>query len=164
MGAAAQAGRDKLTLVAPPALEAFGLWVEQLIAESTGKNGTGVVPIAGEPLGRSGRLRQRSPVRPDARGTAPPARTRATPASAPSRRRGAPVVDIDLPEPLALGAEFVRWEIATAVAGALLGINPFDEPNVQQAKDATNVLLTDFKTKGRLPIAGARPARSTASR
>jgi hypothetical protein len=65
----------------------------------------------------------------------------------------APLVEIDLPEPAALGAEFLRWEIATAVAGALLGINPFDQPNVQQAKDATQTLLTQYKTTGRLPIA-----------
>jgi transaldolase/glucose-6-phosphate isomerase len=65
----------------------------------------------------------------------------------------APIVEIDLPEPAALGAEFLRWEIATAVAGALLGINPFDQPNVQQAKDATQALLTQYKTTGRLPIA-----------
>jgi hypothetical protein len=65
----------------------------------------------------------------------------------------APVVEIDMPEPAALGAEFMRWEIATAVAGAILEINPFDQPNVQQAKDATNGLLAEYKTKGRLPIA-----------
>jgi transaldolase/glucose-6-phosphate isomerase len=64
----------------------------------------------------------------------------------------APVVEIELPEPSALGAEFVRWEIATAVAGALLRINPFDEPNVQQAKDATRSLLAEYAAKGRLPI------------
>jgi len=63
-----------------------------------------------------------------------------------------PVVEIDLAEPLALGAEFVRWEIATAIAGALMRINPFDEPNVQQAKDATRVLLNQHKTMGALPI------------
>jgi transaldolase/glucose-6-phosphate isomerase len=65
----------------------------------------------------------------------------------------APIVEIALPEPAALGADFMRWEIATAVAGALLGINPFDQPNVQQAKDATQTLLTQYKTTGRLPIA-----------
>ena len=65
---------------------------------------------------------------------------------------GAPVVEIDLLEPAALGAEFMRWEIATAVAGALLQINPFDEPNVQQAKDATTTLLNQYKATGRLPV------------
>jgi transaldolase / glucose-6-phosphate isomerase len=64
----------------------------------------------------------------------------------------APIVEIDLPDPLALGAEFIRWEIATAVAGAILKINPFDQPNVQQAKDATHALLTEYQAKNRLPI------------
>src|SRR5262249_36682453 len=73
----------------------------------------------------------------------------------------APRVEIDLHDPLALGAEFVRWEVATAVAGALLGIDPFDQPNVQQAKDATQTLLTQFKATGRLPIAA--PDRTLAS-
>jgi glucose-6-phosphate isomerase len=152
MGAAAQDGRDKLTLVAPPALDAFGLWIEQLIAESTGKNGKGIVPIAGEALGDSGvyggdrlfaRVRVHGAPGEDARD----AGIRGLAAA------NAPIVDIDLPEPLALGAEFMRWEIATAVAGALLAINPFDQPNVQQAKDATSGLLAEYKTHGRLPIA-----------
>ena len=145
-------GRDKLTLVLPPALEPFGLWVEQLIAESTGKNGTGVVPIAGETLGGAGALRPRSVLRAAAaarivrRGDARHRRARSR------GRAAAPVAEIELPEPSALGAEFVRWEIATAIAGALLGINPFDEPNVQQAKDATRTLLDTYKSQGRLPV------------
>ena len=152
MGASAGDGRDKLTLVAPPALDAFGLWVEQLIAESTGKNGSGIVPIAGEPLADAAvygldrlfvRMRVHGAPGEDARDAGIRAVTSML----------APVVEIDLPEPLALGAEFMRWEIATAVAGAILTINPFDQPNVQQAKDATNVLLTEYKTRGRLPIA-----------
>ena len=68
------------------------------------------------------------------------------------KQAGKPVVEISMTTPLDLGAEFVRWEIATAVAGALLGINPFDEPNVQQAKDATRVLLDQYKAAGRLPV------------
>jgi transaldolase/glucose-6-phosphate isomerase len=152
MGAWAQNGRDKLTLVAPPALDAFGLWVEQLIAESTGKHGTGIVPIAGEPLAAPDaygidRLFVRMRVPGAAGEDAGDAAVQALEST------HAPVVEIDLPEPMALGAEFIRWEIATAVAGALLKINPFDQPNVQQAKDATNVLLKEFKTTGRLPIA-----------
>ena len=152
MGVGAKDGRDKLTLIAPPALDAFGLWVEQLIAESTGKNGTGIVPIAGEPLAAPAvygidrlfvRMRMHGAPGEDAR----EAGVRALKSAL------TPVVDIDLPEPLALGAEFMRWEIATAIAGAILEINPFDQPNVQQAKDATNVLLTEYRTKGRLPIA-----------
>jgi glucose-6-phosphate isomerase len=137
MGAGARAGRDKLTLIVTPRLEPFGLWVEQLIAESTGKKGTGIVPIAGEPLVDpatygSDRLFVRMNVT-DAFHVA------------------APVVDITLEEPAAIGAEFVRWEIATAVAGGLLHINPFDEPNVQQAKDATRKLLDEYKSTKRVP-------------
>jgi glucose-6-phosphate isomerase/transaldolase/glucose-6-phosphate isomerase len=154
MGAAAKNGRDKLTLVCPPSLDAFGLWIEQLIAESTGKDGKGIVPIAGEPIADPARygvdrlfVRMRVPGASDE--DARDAAVRALMAAQ------TPVVGIDRPEANALGAEFVRWEIATAVAGAILEINPFDQPNVQQAKDATNALLKQFKTNGRLPIAAA---------
>src|SRR3954469_4553923 len=128
MGACARGGRDKLTLIAPPALDAFGLWIEQLIAESTGKQGTGIVPIAGEPLAApeiygADRLFVRMSV-PGANGEE--AREAGVHALQSTK---APIVEIDLPEPAALGAEFVRWEIATAVAGAILEINPFDQPN-----------------------------------
>jgi len=149
IGAAATAGRDKLTLIVPPSLEPFGLWVEQLIAESTGKNGTGVVPIAGEPVGDAAvygsdrlfvRLRTSEPDGAD--------RTLQALASA-----GAPILEIGWPEPAAIGAEFARWEIATAVAGGLLKINPFDEPNVQQAKDATKKLLLQYQSDHRFPAA-----------
>ena len=121
MAASAKAGRDKLTLKVPPELEPFGLWVEQLVAESTGKQGKGVIPIAGEP--------------PDA-------------ALGDDRF----VVSIDLPNRLALGGEFFKWEFATATAGFLLDINPFDEPNVQQAKDATRALLGAYTSQGKLPV------------
>ena len=136
MGTAAKAGRDKLTLVLPDAFASFGLWVEQLVAESTGKNGTGIVPIAGEPLAKQPAYgNDRLFVDAGANASSLPG----------------PAVRIGWTDPLALGAEFVRWEVATAVAGALLDINPFDEPNVQQAKDATNRLLDAFKSKGALP-------------
>jgi glucose-6-phosphate isomerase len=146
IGAAARAKRNKLTLVLPENLERFGLWVEQLVAESTGKNGVGVVPIAGEAVGDPhlyGHDRAfvvlRHPDEPVRRNWSPQDLERV------------PMVTIAVPEPNALGAEFVRWEIATAVAGALLGINPFDEPNVQQAKDATRVLLDRYKIDHHLP-------------
>jgi glucose-6-phosphate isomerase len=158
MGAGARAGRDKLTLVVPPGLDAFGLWVEQLIAESTGKNGTGIVPIAGEKAGPPsayGDDRLFACVRIEAGANDD---TREIPPGTLAIAQ-APHLDIDLHGPLALGAEFVRWEIATAVAGALLGIDPFDQPNVQQAKDATQALLTDFTSTGRLPIAPADRTR-----
>jgi len=149
MGAAAKAGRDKLTLLLPDSLEPFGLWVEQLVAESTGKSGAGIVPIAGEPLATPAaygpdrlfvRLRLNGSFEEEMR-DAEVRELKATPL---------PVVETDLLEPSALGAEFVRWELATAIAGALLGINPFDEPNVQQAKDATRKILEGFKSHGRL--------------
>ena len=164
MGSAARMGSDKATLVVPPLFEPFGLWVEQLVAESTGKQGVGVVPIAGEPPGA-----------PDVYGTdrlfvhvrvGTTGETHAATVGA-LRAAGAPVVTVDVAEPLALGAEFVRWEIATAVAGAILDVNPFDEPNVQQAKDATRVLLDRYKKDGHLPeMAGDAPlaaARATLS-
>ena len=147
MAAGAQAGHDKLTLVSPPALEPFGLWVEQLVAESTGKEGVGVAPIAGETPDRvesysSDRLFVRLAL--DNR-----ADDRLDVADLKAGHR--PVIEIDLAEPLSLGAEFIRWEIATAIAGALLRINPFDEPNVQQAKDATRKLLDQYGSTGALP-------------
>jgi transaldolase/glucose-6-phosphate isomerase len=154
MGAGALDGRDKLTLIAPPSLDAFGLWIEQLIAESTGKQGTGIVPIVGEPLAGPDvygtdrlfvRMRVAGAEGEDARDAAVEA-FKSTPS---------PIVDVVLSEPTALGAEFVRWEVATAVAGAILKINPFDQPNVQQAKDATNALLKEFKANGQLPGAAA---------
>jgi transaldolase/glucose-6-phosphate isomerase len=152
MGAGAKSGRDKLTLIVPPALEAFGLWVEQLVAESTGKQGVGVIPIAGEVLGPAAaygsdrifvRLRSDGDAAENQRD------------GAVSQLTSSPVLTIGFAEPAALGAEFVRWEVATAVAGAILGVNPFDEPNVQQAKDATKVLLDRHAIDGRLPVAPA---------
>jgi glucose-6-phosphate isomerase len=148
IGAAARAKRNKLTLILPESLERFGLWVEQLVAESTGKNGVGVVPIAGETVGDPhvyGHDRAfvvlRHPDEPVRRNWSPLDLERV------------PIATISFSEPSALGAEFVRWEIATAVAGALLGINPFDEPNVQQAKDATRVLLDRYQKEHQLPTA-----------
>ncbi|MBI4477973.1 MAG: hypothetical protein HY654_12420 [Acidobacteria bacterium] len=122
MACGASQGLDKLAIELGPSLESFGLWVEQLVAESTGKNGKGIVPIVGEPL---------------ARAVQPTDRVH---------------VSVDLPTPEAIGGEFMRWEIATAAAGALLGVNPFDEPNVRQAKEATASLLEAYKTNGHLPI------------
>src|SRR5262245_10420234 len=137
MGVAARAGRDKLTLDVPEDFEPFGLWVEQLIAESTGKNGTGIVPVSGERANPSVFGSDRLVVR--ISGSKKPA-------------PAAPSVDLHMPEPAAIGAEFVRWEIATAVAGALLHINPFDEPNVQQAKDATRRILDGYQQSRQLAL------------
>ena len=146
IAAAGLSGRDKLTLCLPPRLEPFGLWVEQLVAESTGKQGKGIVPICGEAddvaLGDD-RFVVRLTL-----GGEPPAS-----GGAPSERAAdMPTFSIDLPDLTALGAEFFRWETATATAGLLLDINPFDEPNVQQAKNATRVLLDTYSDQGRLGL------------
>src|SRR5262249_40363117 len=135
VGTAARAGRDKLTLVVPPGLDAFGLWVEQLIAESTGKQGTGVIPIAGESLTTAahyGGDRLFVRILPGEAWRERLTIDWSSYESALAALEGteAPIVDIQIDEPEALGAEFVRWEIATALVGALLEINPFDEPNV----------------------------------
>jgi len=151
MGAAARMGRDKLTLVTAPRLEPFGLWVEQLIAESTGKKGTGIVPVAGESLGAPETYgHDRLFVRLRLHGGDADEHARDGKVER-LRAAGHPIVTIHLVEPEAIGAEFVRWEIATATAGALLGINPFDEPNVQQAKDATKSLLRRYVGEQALP-------------
>ena len=145
IAAAALAGRDKLTLSLPARLASFGLWVEQLVAESTGKQGKGIVPISGEARDVAGGD-DRVIVRLALGGE--PRRAGDTPLE---RAAPVPTISIDMPDLAALGAEFFRWETATATAGLLLDINPFDEPNVQQAKDATRVLLTTYSRQGRLP-------------
>jgi glucose-6-phosphate isomerase len=146
LGAAAREGRDKLTLLLPPELEPFGLWVEQLVAESTGKNGVGVVPIAGERTTTASAYgHDRLFVDVSRRGRGQDAVAAGLEAS------GHPTATIEWDELTSLGAEFVRWEVATAIAGALLEINPFDEPNVKQAKDATTTLLNTYQSEGALP-------------
>ncbi|HLH21873.1 MAG TPA: bifunctional transaldolase/phosoglucose isomerase [Chloroflexota bacterium] len=146
LGASALAGRDKITLVLPDAIAAFGDWVEQLLAESTGKQGKGLVPVVGEPLGAPGVYgNDRLFVALTLEGEAPNARLAAL------QQAGQPVVTIPLRDTLDLGGEFFRWEFATAVAGVVLGINPFDEPNVQESKDNTKRVLEEFQRLGRLP-------------
>jgi transaldolase/glucose-6-phosphate isomerase len=131
IGEAALAGRNKLTLVVPAPLSTLGYWIEQLIAESTGKEGRGVVPIEGEPLGTpSVYAEDRLFI---AIGDDPALRA--------LEEAGHPVVRLPYRDPYQLSAEFFRWEFATAVAGHILEINPFDQPNVQEAKDATNNIL-----------------------
>ena len=153
MATAAANGRDKLTLLLPPAFAAFGLWVEQLVAESTGKRGAGIVPIAGEPPQASygaDRCFVEITFEGSSADSAVLARARAS---------GAPWMTIDVPQVTDLAAEFLRWEVATAIAGLVLGVNPFDEPNVKQAKEATKALLDTYARDGRLPIPRAdRPA------
>lgn len=147
MGEAALAGRDKVTFIVPPRLASFGLWAEQLIAESTGKEGKGIVPVAGEMVGA-----------PEVYGEdrlfvylTLEGETRLDAAVAALERAGHPVVRLRIPDVSWLGAEFYRWEMATAVAGAILGINPFDEPNVKESKDNTRRALEQYVAEGRLP-------------
>jgi glucose-6-phosphate isomerase len=145
MGAAANEGRDKLTLLLPEQLAPLALWIEQLVAESTGKHGKGIVPIAGE-TEAAATADDRVVVR---------VRLDGDPGNdsiyAALKAAGVPTITIEMSGLDALGAEFIRWEIATAVAGRLLEINPFDEPNVQQAKDATRALLDAYATHRELP-------------
>jgi transaldolase/glucose-6-phosphate isomerase len=149
IAAAARGGRDKLTLVIAPAVAALGGWLEQLVAESLGKHGLGVIPVAGEALGtpRSyGDDRLFVQVR---LASAPaPEQDRAVAAL---ERSGAPVVRIDVAHPDDLGQEFFRWEMATAVAGAVLGVNPFDQPDVEAAKVAARKVTAAFEQSGALP-------------
>ena len=154
MGVFAQQGRDKLTLVTSPSISSFGLWVEQLIAESTGKGGLGIVPVAGEPL--MTKFGSPNPPQADDRlfvylrldGDENDESDEAIQAIESS---GQPVVRLDLRDKYDLGAEFFCWEMGTAVAGAILSINPFDQPNVQAAKDMTESVLGQFESSGKLP-------------
>jgi len=139
IGAMANAGRDKLTLITPRPLHALGLWVEQLIAESTGKEGKGIVPIAGEPeLDAAAYGNDRLFVCVRMRDDDVSARLHDLAAA------GHPVIELVLDDALDLGEIFYVFEFATAVAGALMGVNPFDQPNVQESKDNTKRLLEQF--------------------
>jgi hypothetical protein len=146
MAECALAGRDKLTIVTDEKLGSLGLWIEQLIAESSGKEGKGIIPIAGEPLAApSSYGEDRLFVSISVRGASDNPQLKALEAD------GHPVVYRVLNNPYDLGAEFFIWEIATAFAGWRLGINPFDQPNVQESKDATKALLEKYKNDGQLP-------------
>lgn len=140
MAGEAAAGRNKLTLLLPPALAAMGLWVEQLVAESTGKLGRGVLPIVDEPDAGPQQIAEYRSDRAFVLVSEP------GDAAADTRRRalaaaGHPVFHMHS-SPRDLGAEFFRWEFATAVAGVALDVNPFDEPNVRDAKTRTQALLS----------------------
>ncbi|MBI5379428.1 MAG: hypothetical protein HZA23_04655 [Nitrospirae bacterium] len=142
-------GRDKVTFLLPPALASFGDWVEQLLAESTGKEGKGLLPVVGEAAGSPevyGEDRLFIHVRlSSAPGPGPAERAQAL------HRAGHPVVEIALRDPLDLAGEFFRWETATAVAGVVLGINPFDEPDVTASKLNTHRILEEFRETRRFP-------------
>jgi transaldolase / glucose-6-phosphate isomerase len=164
LGDAVRSGRDKLTILADPAIGPIGLWLEQLLAESTGKDGTGVVPLADEPIGEPavyGEDRQFAYLRLDGTHDA---------AVAAIEGAGLPVARFPLADLADIGAQMITWELATAYCGALLGINPFDQPNVQAAKDLVVQALDTYVRTGRLEdvdpgdvrtaLAAARPGRS----
>ncbi len=139
VGSLARGGRDKLTFLADAEIAAFGAWAEQLIAESTGKHGVGIVPVDLEPVGAVQAYgADRAFVRLSLSGAA----ASGLDALADDlEAAGHPVIRIEIADPIDLGAEFVRWEIAIAIAGAVLGIDPFDQPNVEEAKQLTRDLL-----------------------
>jgi len=156
LGELARAGRDKVTFVISPAVASFGDWVEQLIAESTGKEGKGILPVVREPLGPScvyGDDRLFVHIRLDG-DTSHDAQLAAL------EEAGHPLLRLDLRDHYDLGGQFFLWEMATAVAGSRLGINPFDQPNVEAAKAQARRMVDEYKRKGALPT--VEPAPPTA--
>jgi len=153
----ARGGRNKLTLTASRSVATFPLWIEQLVAESTGKEGRGIVPITDEPLPPADACApDRVFVHYSVEGDDDGPTMAALEALA---EAGHPVFTIALPEPEALGGEFLRWELATAAAAAILGVNPFDEPDVSAAKQATADLLDRRASEGSFPEASPRAAQ-----
>ena len=146
LGELAKAGRDKLTLVLPPATNSFGDWVEQLVAESVGKHGKGVVPVVGEPLAAPSRYGDDRVFVVFTEKAAPP-----NPAVQALAEAGHPLVQLTLEDPYDLGYQFFLWEIATVVAGARLEINPFDQPDVESAKVRAREIVGEYRTDGSLP-------------
>ena len=149
LGAAANSGRDKVTIITSSGIADLGAWLEQLIAESTGKIGKGIIPVDREHLASPDvygndrvfayiRLENEADTDQEAKVTA-------------VEKAGHPVVRITMPGTYDLGAEFFRWEIATAVAGAIIGINPFNQPDVEASKVATRSLTSEYEKNGSLP-------------
>jgi transaldolase/glucose-6-phosphate isomerase len=142
-------GRDKVTIVASPGITDLGAWLEQLLAESTGKRGRGLIPLAGEPLATPecyGSDRFFAYLELD--GSTDPSQRQAMNAL---EQAGHPVARIRVKDIWHIGQEFFRWEIATAVAGAIIGIDPFDQPDVEASKDKTRALTQDYERSHRLP-------------
>jgi glucose-6-phosphate isomerase len=147
LGRCHETGRNKVTFLTSERLATFGDWAEQLLAESTGKQGKGLVPVVGEP-----------PLEPDAYGDDRVFVCLQTEGDDTHGQlidelveRGHPVVRTIVEDPTSIGAEMYRWEFATAVAGAIMGIDPFDQPNVQEAKDRTKTVLEEYADTGELP-------------
>jgi transaldolase/glucose-6-phosphate isomerase len=153
LAAAAARGRDKITLTASPGIADFGAWAEQLIAESTGKNGKALIPLDGENLG-SPAVYGHDRVFIDLRLHDDKADAREAALTA-LGAAGHPVIRITVASPTHVGQEFFRFEIATAVAGAVMGIHPFDQPDVEAAKIKTRELTAAFETSGALPAEAA---------
>ena len=152
MGALARAGRDKLTLVIEPRTAHLGAWIEQLVAESTGKRGVGIVPVDGEALGDPGVYSDDRVFVRISSGAEHAWQASTDAALDALAATGHPVVDLMTDGGAkGIGTEFMRWEVATALAGTLLGINPFDEPNVTESKEATRRVLEEFRETGMLP-------------
>ena len=154
MGTLALTGRDKLTLVSSDGVESVGLWIEQLVAESTGKEGKGIVPVAGEPL-----------LGPEAYGSdrlfvhlrlAGGDNHDADRALESLESAGHPVIRLDLDDVCDLGGQFYLWETAVAIAGSILKINPFDQPDVQSAKDMTDKIIEQWQSTGQFPAINAK--------
>jgi glucose-6-phosphate isomerase len=149
LGTAARNGRDKLTIVTSPGLSALGAWLEQLVAESTGKQGKGIVPVDREELGAPevyGTDRVFAYVRLSSDAD------KAQEAKVAALEQAAhPVVRVVVGDVYDLGQEFFRWEIATAVAGSIIGINPFNQPDVEASKIATRSLTSEYEKTGSLP-------------
>jgi transaldolase/glucose-6-phosphate isomerase len=150
LGAAANQGRDKVTIISSPGISDLGAWLEQLLAESTGKIGKGIIPVDRERLAKSEgygsdrifaylRLESAADQQQDAAVDA-------------LEKASQPVVRIAVREPYALGEEFFRWEIATAVAGSIIGINAFNQPDVEASKIETRKLTSEYETAGKLPV------------
>ncbi|MFA6584314.1 MAG: hypothetical protein WCS77_08455 [Elusimicrobiaceae bacterium] len=136
LGQSALSGRDKLTILTPPELETFGLWIEQLIGESTGKNGRGIVPIAGEETGKNTVFgNDRVFVGIGLKNAAALNRL---------EEKGHPTAELKMADIYDLGAQFMLWEVATAAAGAVMGINPYDQPDVQLAKKMAQEVLASY--------------------
>lgn len=148
LGILALEGSDKLTLFTSPTIESFGLWVEQLIAESICKEGKGIIPIAGEPLvGCNYYSEDRFFVFIRLRGDKNDALDKTMDVVA---RHGHPWIRLDIDDIYGLGSEFYRWEFAASIAGSILRVHPFNQPNVQLSKDMTAAVLSERATSGKL--------------
>jgi transaldolase / glucose-6-phosphate isomerase len=150
MGVAATCfGRDKVTIIASPGIADFGAWLEQLLAESTGKQGGGLVPLAGEPLTvPEGYGNDRFFAYLELNGQVDPSQRQAVEAL---ERAGHPVAKISVKDVWHIGQEFFRWEIATAVAASIIGIDPFNQPDLEASKDKTHALTDAYEKSQRLP-------------